>query len=239
VQNITRSKESRFMKHQSVLLPGRGFSLLLCLGLLISGANLAAAQSGRKISKRPPTPAPQTTAPSEPPITPSQPEQNTKPAIPILVTKYLPNFNSSNIYTDIVIEGFLARMASMKGIKIQPGREMNRKQASDAAKESEERYVVWIELLIDTVDQERANASLGQVNPYYLYVDYVVFEPGTGKQKASGHVYQRRGIGAGQGPLPVPNTSAGANYTLRKVGEETAERVLDKLNLIAPPVIRN
>ena len=232
------------MKHKSVLLPGRGFGLLLCLALILSAASLAAAQSGRKISKRPPTAAPptldtQTTTPSEPPITPSQPAQDARPAIPILVVRYMPNMNSSTIYTSIVIDGFMARMANFKGVKVQEGMEMNRKHASDTAKESQDRYVVWIELLVDTVDEENARAGIGPVSPYYLYVDYVVFEPGTGKQKASGHVYQRRGIGAGRGPLPVPNTSGAADYTLRKAGEETADRVLDKLNLLAPPVIRN
>lgn len=232
------------MKHQSVLLPGRSFSFLLCLMLIISAASFVDAQSGRKISKRPQTPAPQTTdtqttVSSEPPITPSQPQQNAKPGIPILVVRYLPNMNSSNIYTSIVIDGFMARMANARGVKVQAGTEMNRKHASDTAKESQDRYVVWIELLVDTVDEESARMSVGPVNPYYLYVDYVVFEPGTGKQKTSGHIYQRRGIAAGQGPLPVPNTSAAADYTLRKAGEETADRVLDKLNLLAPPVIRH
>ena len=225
------------MRHRSVLLPGRGFSLLLCLVLIFSAASLSDAQSGRKVPKRTQPPDPQTTTPSEPPITTPQPEQNAKPALQILVTKFLPNVNSSNVYTDIVIEGIMARLAHMKGIKVQVGREMNRKQASDAAKESDDRYVVWIELLVDTVDQERA--SYGQVSPYYLYVDYAVFTPGTGKQKTAGHVYQRRGIGAGQGPLPVPNTSGAADYTLRKAGEETADRILEKLDLITPPVIRH
>ena len=225
------------MKHLSVLLPGRCFSLLLCMMLILSAASLVDAQSGRKISKRPPAPDTQTTTPSEPPVAPPtapSTEQNTKPAIPILITKYIPTINSSNIYTDIVIEGFMARMAQVKGVQVRPGKEMNRKQASDAAKGSEDGYVVWVELLVDTVDQDRA--SMGQVNPYYLYVDYVVFTPATGKQKASGHVYQRRG---GIGQMPLPNTRSAAEYTLRKAGEEMAERVLDKLDLGAPPVIRH
>jgi hypothetical protein len=231
------------MKHLSVLLPGRCFSLLLCMMLILSAASLVNAQSGRKISKRPPAPATQTTTPSEPPIPPPTAPSttpstapNTKPAIPVLVTRYLPNFNSSNIYTDIVIDGFMARMASAKGVSVQVGKEVNRKQASDAAKASADGYVVWIQLQVDMVDAERA--GIGANNPAYLYVDYVVFTPGTGKQKSSGHVYQRPNA-LGNGPLPLPRTNSAAEYMLRKAGEETAGRVLDALDLNAPPVIRH
>lgn len=238
------------MKHQSDMLPGRFLSLLLGALFILAAASAINAQSGRKIPKRQPNSDPPLSAPSEPPVAPpAEPrpteqkpaDQSNKEAIPVLVAKYKPNINSSTIYTNLVIDGFMARMASVKAVKAQAGnRELNRKQASDAAKASANTYVVWIELLVDTVDTEHAQSSIGYVNPNYLYVDYVVFAPGTGKSKTSGHVYQRRGrIGGVNLPGQTPGTVGAAEYALRRAGEETADRVLDTLDLLAPPVIRH
>jgi hypothetical protein len=101
---------------------------------------------------------------------------------------------------------------------------MSRKEASDYAKASEDTYVVWIQLEVDAAYTDRS--GIGPVNPYSLYVDYVVFAPGTGKSKASGHVYQRnRRLGG----TPLPRTTGAAEYSLRDAGEEMGEFILTRL----------
>jgi hypothetical protein len=205
-------------------------ALVLCALLLSAAAGMAAAQSGRKPPKRPTSPDPLPPTPSEPPI--KQPEaRDQKPKIPVVIVKYLPNINSSSIYSNVVIEGCARRLNDSAAVEVRAGKEMNRKQASDYAKSTEDVYVVWIQLQADVADMDRA--SIGYVDPRYLYVDYIVFAPGTGKQKTSGHVYQRsRRMGGARLPGNSPSV---AEYELREAGRETADRVFDALGLARPP----
>ena len=131
---------------------------------------------------------------------------------------------------NIVIEGFLERMQRSATVKVRAGKDMNRKEASDYAKSSEDNYVVWLQLESDTA----SGAGGAWEDPNNLYVDYVVFAPGTGKSKTSGHVYQRT-----RGAIQMPRTTSGAEYTLRRAGAETAERVLSSLGQAGPPIIHN
>jgi hypothetical protein len=219
------------MRLRSLIVPRRVAGLLLCALLMLNVISIAEGQSGRRVPKRPTSPDPLPPTPSEPPIQPPSQQstsQGEKTRIPILVVKYLPNISSSNMAGNIVIEGFLERMQAAATVKVRAGKDMNRKEASDYAKSSEDNYVVWLQLESDT-----ASAG-GWEDPNNLYVDYVLFAPGTGKTKTSGHVYQRT-----RGAIQMPRTSSGAEYTLRRAGAETAERVLSSLGQAAPPVIHN
>jgi hypothetical protein len=132
--------------------------------------------------------------------------------------------------SNIVMDGFMERIQTSNAVKARTGRDMNRKEASDYAKSSADTYVVLIQLDVDPAYSNRDR--MGYVDPASLYVDYVVFTPGTGKTKSSGHVYQRRGVTGGSPlPGPMPRTTAGAEYSLRYAGRETADRVLDALGL--------
>jgi hypothetical protein len=118
-------------------------------------------------------------------------------------------------------------------------REMNRKEASDAAMPPTPRYVVLLEL-----SRERMGYDRRRDNGYYpedVVVQYTVFSPGTGKVKTSGRVYTRRagmnrgGVGL---PLPVPTDGpAAAEYMLKQSGREVADRVIDSLGVV--PSSRN
>jgi hypothetical protein len=112
------------------------------------------------------------------------------------------------------------------------GAEMNRKEAIDIAKASTDTYVLWFELDVDAID---AGRTMGSVPPQYLYVNYAVFTPGTGKTRTSGHVYQRQRGPAGM-PLPVPGpqTGSSADYSLQYAGREMADRLLDALSVSHP-----
>jgi hypothetical protein len=215
---------------QKSFLSIRGFVIMTICALLVSvAAGLVEGQSGRRIPKKPESPDPRPPAQSEPPIITSEPKAE-KPRIPILVVKNLPFMNSSDIASNIVMDGFMERMQASNAVKVRPGKDMNRKEASDIAKASADTYVVLIQLDADTANSARD--GVGYVDPSTLYVDYVLFTPGTGKTKTSGHVYQRRGaIGGTPLPVPTPRTAGGTEYTLRNAGRETADRVLDALGL--------
>ena len=219
------------MRLKSLISPRRAGGLLLCALLMLNVIPLAEGQSGRRVPKRPTAPDPLPPTSSEPPIQPpnQQSSQNEKNRIPVLVVKYLPNISSSSMAGNIVIEGFLERMQRAATVKVRAGKDMNRKEASDYAKSSEDNYVVWLQLQSDT-----ASGMGGYEDPNDLYVDYVVFTPGTGKSKTSGHVYQRT-----RGAIQMPRTTSGAEYTLRRAGAETAERVLSSLGQAGPPIIHN
>lgn len=188
-----------------------------------------AMQSGRKPAKRPESPDPLPPKQEEPPV--KAPEQDSK-QIPVTVVWYLQYANSSSILARVVQSGCLDRLAKTRSVSATAGRDVNRKGASDMAKGSTT-YVLWFELEPDIVDTENARSSVGQVNAQYLYVNYEVFTPGTGKRKASGHVYQRP-RGPLNMPMPVPQTNSPAELTLRYAGMEMADRLLDVLSLPHP-----
>lgn len=222
------------MYHTKRSAPNRAVTLLICALFILNAAIVAEAQSGRRIPKRPSTSDPMPPKESEPPIV-LQPEEkkSDKPAVPILLAKHLEDIiYSSDYYLNDVMSGFLERMSKIKNVKVEPsGSDTNRKQASDAAKASPDRYVVWFRLVSD---QMSAGPQSDYAYAAYLYVDYVIFMPGTGKTKTSGHVYQRsRGVGPVN--VPVPGRSS-VEYALRYAGMELADRVLSTLDLDSPVI---
>jgi hypothetical protein len=219
------------MYHTKGSAPIRAVMLLICALFILKAAIVTEAQSGRRIPKRPSSSDPMPSKESEPPIVQPEEKKSDRPAIPILLAKHLDDIiYSSDVYLNVVMSGFLERMAKFKNIKVEPaGGDTNRKQASDAAKASPERYVVWFHLVSD---QMSSAPQSDYAYAAYLYVDYVVYTPGTGKTRTSGHVYQRsRGVG----PVRVPGSGrTAAEYALRDAGMELADRVLGVLNLDSP-----
>lgn len=211
--------------------PLSAIALSLCALFILNTAAVAEAQSGRRIPKRPTTSDPAPPKESDPPVVQPEEKKSDKPAIPIMLAKHLDDLiYSSDVYLNVVMSGFLERCSKMKNIKVEPaGGDTNRKQASDAAKASPNRYVVWFALVTDTM------SSTPQSDYNYgsrLYVDFTVYTPGTGKTKASGHIYQNsRGVGPVNMPLPGRTS---VEYSLRLVGMELADRVLSTIDLDSP-----
>ncbi|HSB11371.1 MAG TPA: hypothetical protein VLM38_17925 [Blastocatellia bacterium] len=217
-------------------MPGRtSFRRLIATAVLLgfafasfSEASIHSGQSGRKPVKRPESPDPLPPKQEEPPIKPSERSAN---QIPVKVVWYLQHINSSSILAGIVQDGCLERLAQTKSVFATPGRDMNRKEASDMAKASSDTYVLWFELELDVVDTEDARVTAGPANAQYYYVNFEVFAPGTGKHKTSGHIYQRP---RGPGGVPMPRTNSTAEFSLRYAGREMADRLLDTLNVPRP-----
>jgi hypothetical protein len=202
---------------------------LVCIVLAAALSSFALAQSGRKPPQQPKSPDPLPQKQDEPPIT----QPSNKPSssqIPVKVIWYLPNIGTSSIYSEIVEDGCLERLSQSNAVKAIAGRDMNRKEAIDAAKASPDSYVLWFELDVDAIDAQR---TMGSLPPQYLYVKFEVFTPVTGKTRTSGHVYQRSRGPVGM-PLPGPQTGSTAEYSLRYAGREMADRLLDALSLSHP-----
>lgn len=207
-------------------------SLILC-ALLISPL-VVQAQSGRRAPKQPNSPDPLPPKPVEPPIHPST-SQNAIHKIPVTLAYYLADVASSAILARVVQKGCLERLSESAQVEASvAARDINRKQAIDAAKSSTSAYVIWFELELDIAGKQRSSPG-GPQTAQYLYVKYEVFAPGTGKTKTAGHVYQPT-AGTVGAPLPSPSgTTYAGDYLLKYAGRELADRVFDTLGVERPP----
>jgi hypothetical protein len=153
----------------------------------------------------------------------------------VVVVKHLPHINSSAIYTNIVVEECVARLRQAPTLSVRQGKDMRRKDAHDYARESEDTYVVFIQLEIDTADTDDPHVSIGPIPSRALFVEYILFEAGTGKQKATGRIYQHRNVPGGPLPGRVPTSTGDAEQRMRYAGKQTADRILDALRISLPP----
>ena len=214
-------------------------ALTLCVGIILISSSFAQAQSGRRPPKRSESEGVQRPSEPDPPVKPSSPKESDKDRLPVLVAESNSYF-SSYYYSDYVADACTARLKQAPTLIVEKSeREMNRKEASDAAKAPNPRLVVLLELT-----SERTGYDRRRDRGYYpddVVVTYTIFEQETGKLKTSGRVYARRAgtrVGGVGIPLPVPaDGPAAAEYMLKQAGRETAERVLDVLGAI--PSSRN
>jgi hypothetical protein len=142
----------------------------------------------------------------------------------ILVVRFQSDGTFSTFYSDIVLRACLDRLKSDSSASVSVGRDMNRKEASDHAKNATDTHVVWLEW-----DYDRFGGAQGDQGGH---VNYLLLTPGTGKTKTSGRVYQRdyfpRVGGVG---IPVPNGRAASELALKECGQEIARRIIDSLSI--------
>jgi hypothetical protein len=193
--------------------------------LLVSVASLA--QSGRRLpdwndkKTQPPPPAPD--------LAPEPSSRANKMAL--VVTGHLADIvSSSSILTTVVSDGLIERLNEGGSFSVTREQDMNRKEASDRAKGMSDGYVIWFQLETG-LDQVGA----GPYSQSQLYVSFAIYKSGTGKALTQGHVYQRPYGAGGGGPLPTPTGGTQLEYTLRRAGRETADRVMQALGKVAPP----
>ena len=198
---------------------------MLLFALLLTPTVLA--QSGRKIPNKPKPPV--TSIPPEAEEKKTEPKKDI-PKIPVLLAYSIQNLNISHIYSQAVTQSCATRLGE-SDVQVQMGKEMNRKEASDAAKKSDDTFVALIQLGTDSFDSMNSGMG-GYIDPRYLLVEYSVFEPKTGKVKTSGRIYQRRSL---NDPLSIPQSPAAYEQRLRRMGEEAADRIVAALNLPIPP----
>ena len=205
-----------------------GVSLLLLVALSCLAVN---AQSGRRQTK-PPVLAPVPSPTPEP-----TPEKTTKPrndnefSFIVATGDHGTDFASAPItFYDAATNGCADQLSKRTGLAVDVShRDLSRGEAIDKAKSGKWTYVVLVTLIADRMSA----SSSGNVE---LEVDYVVFAPKTAKVVANGRTYENS---ARKGPVSVGRRGTTLptyrEASLRRAGEEAADRILKNLHLNDPP----
>jgi hypothetical protein len=202
------------------------------LALLVAVCSLFAyGQSGRRQAK-PPVVAPVPSPTPEP--TPEPKPQNDENQVSFLIGMGdRGTFGRYPItFTEAAARGCADRLSKGSSATVDLSqREMSRGDAISKAKSEQKTYVVLITLIEDSMS---SNTSSGYVE---LQVDYVVFAPTTAKVLATGRTYENS---SRRGPLVVPRTPGSTlptyrEQSLRRAGEDAADRILKALHLNSQP----
>ncbi|HJU92834.1 MAG TPA: hypothetical protein VJ656_07875 [Pyrinomonadaceae bacterium] len=184
------------------------------------------AQSGRRKTTPPPV-APVPTPTPEP--TPTPKKEGEKPELVFLVGT---DRNSSHTLLPLGFHtaaqrGCADRLRARSAADVDaPHGDMGRGQAIEKAKKSTNTYVVLLTLQFDTMVSSSNDIQL----------DFTVFAPATAKVVLTGRSY----VNANRaGPVIVGRTGIPAGVMreqwLRDAGEEAADKILKKLNMVVPP----
>jgi hypothetical protein len=199
---------------------------LLCSTLLAP----VSAQSGRRLpnqKSQPSPPAPTKVEAEERADDNKKDDRKTS----VLISYTSQNLNIPQYYSGLISTACADRLQKSGGIKVQIGREMNRKEASDFARNSAEVYVVILQLENDSMRSGDSGWNGGYQDPRYLLINYSVFEPKTGKSRTSGRAYPRANA---TDPRSLPQTSQAAEYRLKQAAEDAADRILKSLGPLSP-----
>ena len=204
----------------------RHFAATLIITLCALSFQPLQAQSGRRRTVPPPA-APVPTPTPEPTPTPKKSDKEDELVFFLGVDRYSSNVNLPFSYYDAVLRGCAERLraGSSAGVDV-TDKDFGRGDAIKRAKSEAKSYVVHMTLTADTMGR-RADE---------LILEYVVFAPVTAKIVTSGRSYM---TGRRAGPIVIqpPNTRDGAIYreeTLRRMGEDTGERILKAMHLNVP-----
>jgi hypothetical protein len=148
--------------------------------------------------------------------------------------------DSGNVFGDIppyfydtVLMSCAGRLDDARGVRVDVvSKRTNRSDAINNAKSQKEAYVVWLQLRTDGVDSSIPNGDLSTIR-----IEYIVYEPTTGKVKTQGTCYQ--GSYRTGGVILAPRTSGSNNPTiaesrLKDSAREAAERILKALSIASP-----
>ena len=201
-------------------------SLFVMLGCLLLLGAVAAGQSGRKQKKADPQPVvqgvnnPETRTVPVPEVVAEKPKEVEKDkGKAIMVSTALTDMQIPMFYADVARDGCLSELKrELKAIQLSSERNQHRSDAMKAAKESDNTYVVWIELLYDRM-------GMGSMNG--LDMRFTIFEPKTGKQVAFGTGYPRSPGGIGAPPVGGSRDQVAIDWA----GRDIAQQVIKRLGL--------
>jgi hypothetical protein len=218
----------------------RRFATLSCRALcfVVLLACAAQAQSGRRAPKQeeiPPVPTP-TPLPQA-----SKPKQEALKRIPILVfIDSSLTVDTSSTARDIVTQSFGQRLreADAFDISADSSTHTSRSDAQRRAKSEQDRPVVWMALRTNGMNSDPMGIS--RPNPENYHIEYAVFEPTTGKTRASGTVYMRAGYGSIGGiAVGVPSCYPAVyayEYEFVVGAIDAGNRVIKAFDVPLPPV---
>lgn len=217
------------MMGRSRLLHRFGFipAAAMTFALVAICAGTLAAQSGRRVSKSTPAPAPSPQSPESPQslATEKKPSE-AKPALSFIIgIEQRGHFADTPLYFfESVLRAAADRLDDAPSVKVDIAhRDMSRGDAVKRAKAENEAFVVWMQLRIDSMRSGSAS-DLSQ-----LYIEYWVFAPGTAKIATSGHTYQqtfRSGPIVLAPGMPGRNNPAYAEQLLKQAARDAAARIL-------------
>lgn len=215
-------------------------AVALCCSVIFVCVSTVRAQSGRRISKRPPV----SVAPPE-----AKPAAEVKPPVvkaeQAQVSLYV-GMSQRDLFIripryifDSVREVFIQRLREASAINVMAGEELHRSEAIKRAKAEQSTHVVLLELEADTFDPR---SSGGNIDESRLFVRYTVFAPSTGKVMLEGRAYQqqyRTGRGGVGLPSPRRNNPLYSDYLLKEAARQAANRVLESFSVYRPRERRN
>lgn len=201
-------------------------SLIVLIGCLLLLGSVVLAQSGRKQKKADPQPQvqgvnqPEARTVPEPEVAPDKPkEKPLEKGKAIQVSSAMGDMEIPMFYTTAVSDGCLDQLRrELKTAQLSTERNQTRSDAMKAAKDSEDLFVVWIELQFNRV-------GAGSMNG--VDVRFTIFEPKTGKQIFFGNGFPRQPQG-----MPVPPMGGTREQMLLDwAGRDIADQVIRKLGL--------
>jgi len=173
-----------------------------------------------------------TTAPvstPEPTPTPNKPVEKPKAAFTFIIgmDRY-GDFSRIPLYVSSgVLHTCAGRLDDPESVNVEvASRDISRADAILRAKSEKEAYVVWLQLVPETLSGRAGPND----DPYNVTIEYLVLAPTTAKQVTSGRVYpaayRNRGV------IVSPKTSGiGGDYQLNQAAKATAERILDHFHI--------
>lgn len=204
--------------------PKSSFVIFACLLML---ATMVVAQSGRKQKKADPQPQvqgvnnPDARTVPEPEVVPEKPkEKPVEKGKAIQVSSAMGDMEIPMYYTTAVSDGCLDHLRrELKTAQLSSERNQTRSDAMKDAKDSEDLFVVWIEL-------QYSRVGAGSMNG--VDVRFTVFEPKTGRQIFFGTGFPRQPQG-----MPIPPMGGGSRdqMYLDWAGRDIADQVIRKLGL--------
>jgi hypothetical protein len=214
------------------------FARVLCAALLVVAcASAAHGQSGRRVRRQQeiapvPTPTPEPQA--------KKPVQEAAKKITLLVlADNSPSMQTSSTAQSIVMQTFGQRLREVSSFELNnESTRSSRGEAARRAKSEKERFVVWVALRVNGIDNDPM--GINRPNPENYHIEYGVYAPVTGKSISYGTVYMRAGYGSIGGvrvgaPSCYPATFA-YEYEFVYGAIDAANRVIKAFNLIPPPV---
>lgn len=204
--------------------PKSSFVIFACLLML---ATMVVAQSGRKQKKADPQPQvqgvnnPDARTVPEPEVVPEKPkEKPVEKGKAIQISSAMGDMEIPMYYTTAVSDGCLDQLRrELKTAQLSSERNQTRSDAMKDAKDSEDLFVVWIEL-------QYSRVGAGSMNG--VDVRFTVFEPKTGRQIFFGTGFPRQPQG-----MPIPPMGGGSRdqMYLDWAGRDIADQVIRKLGL--------
>jgi len=203
--------------------------LFLAMVILFASITALQAQSGRRSTGGSTTSTTSTTPSVAGPKT-IEKKPAPAPKVQLLVGIDRQNvFNNVPYYIyDTVLDDCIRRLGEAEIVFANSGGNMNRAEATRAAKQEKVRWVINLEIRSIYTDSSRQVKN----NQDELYVSYVVIEPETAKVKHSGqtrqHIYQN-----GRGGISMPSKNGGvySEYSIKQAAIEVADRILGEFDI--------